>query len=278
MDRARRGAGMIDLDAYFGRIGYAGPRSITPETLSAVIGHHVVAVPFENLDVLQGREIRLDPASINDKIVISRRGGYCFEQNGLLMAVLEQMGFQVTPLAARVRIAMTREQLPPRTHMFLRVDIGGVPWMADVGVGSLTPTAALRLDTEAAQQTPHETHRIVGENGRFFHQALMGDGWVDIHEFTGESMPPIDRQLANWWTSTNPGSKFRLNLMVAIVGPKGTRAAIQNRRFTRRRGAETLETREIASPEELLELLKVEFGLRFEAGTRFDAPGAVWPA
>jgi N-hydroxyarylamine O-acetyltransferase len=128
------------------------------------------------------------------------------------------------------------------------------------------------------QVTPHDTRRIVRGDGRFFHQLKMGAEWADVCEFTGEEMPPIDRELANWWTSTNPESKFRQNLMVARAGPAGTRRAILNREYTERRGADILERREIATPEELLEILARAFGLHFPAGTRFGPPGSIWPA
>lgn len=278
-----------DLDAYFRRIGYAGDRTPTVATLSAIVGRHAASIPFENLDVLLKAGIDLELPAIERKLVHARRGGYCFEQNSLLMSVLVALGFQVTPLAARVRVQQPREAIPPRTHMFLSVLIEGVPWLADVGVGSLTPSAALRLDIETPQSTPHETHRIVREDGRFFHQALMNPGhaadeadrraddWSDVYEFTGEAMPAIDREVANWWTSTNPRAKFSQNLMVALVGPDGTRRGIQNDRFVRRRGATILETTHIASAEQLLALLHVEFGLSFPASTRFGPPGSPWP-
>jgi N-hydroxyarylamine O-acetyltransferase len=272
------GLAMIDLDRYFARIGFGGATEPNVSTLSAIVAAHGAAIPFENLDVLLGRGISLDPAAIERKLVGARRGGYCFEQNTLLMTALEQLGFRVTPLAARVRIQQPREVLPPRTHMFLRVELSGTPWLADVGVGSLTPTAALRMDTEDAQPTSHETHRIVREEGRFFHQARLGTGeWTDVYEFTGEPMPPIDRELANWWTSTSPTSKFRLNLLVARVGPEGTRFGLQNGRFIHRRGGETLASRDIAAPDELLATLAHAFSLDFPAGTRFGSGGAPWP-
>lgn len=268
----------IDLDAYLARIHYAGSRKPTLAVLNAVIAHHVAAIPFENLDVLLGRPVRLDPASLQQKLVCDRRGGYCFEQNGLLLLVLTALGFQVTPLSARVRIQMPRDFTPPRTHLFLRVEIAGEPWLADVGLGGLSPTAALRLNETGEQPTPHEPRRIVREEGRFFRQAKLGGEWSDVCEFTGEAMPLIDRELANWWTSTNPGSKFRQNLTVACAGPEGTRRTIMNREFAIRCGARIIERRELVTPADLLEVLAQHFGLCFPAGTRFGAPGSLWPS
>src|SRR5690349_15099497 len=123
----------LDLDAYLDRIGYAGPRLPTRRVLEGLHLAHTTHVPFENLDILLGRPIRLDLDSLQAKLVRDRRGGYCFEQNTLFAAGLEQMGFAVTRLAARVRFGASR--LLPRTHMLLRVDVEGEPFLADVGFG-----------------------------------------------------------------------------------------------------------------------------------------------
>src|SRR3982751_885916 len=111
-----------DLDAYFARIGYAGSRAPTLDTLHAILAAHVRTIPFENLDVLLGRGISLAPADIERKLVRDRRGGYCFEQNGLLLMVLTALGFRATPRSARVRLRHPRDSTPPRTHLFLRVE------------------------------------------------------------------------------------------------------------------------------------------------------------
>src|SRR5262245_62565608 len=118
----------IDLAAYFERIAYAGDRSPSRATLDALHLAHATHIPFEDLDILLGRPIRLDLASLQAKLVAGRRGGYCFEQNALFAAVLEQLGFAVTRLAARVRFRTDR--VLGRTHMALRVDVGGVPLLA----------------------------------------------------------------------------------------------------------------------------------------------------
>ena len=269
----------LDLNAYLTRIGYAGPSAPTLATLHAITAHHAASIPFENLDVLLGRGINVEPAAVERKLVQDRRGGYCFEQNHLLLLALLALGYDAVPLSARVRWQRPRDFIPPRTHLFVRVELDGETWLTDVGVGGISLTSAIRLNDAGEQRTLHEPRRIVRENGRFFHQVRLGEeDWHDVCEFTGEAMPPIDRELANWWTSTNPNSKFRQNLMVAIAGIDGTRCTINNREFTHRRGGEILEQRLIATPEELLDLLALRFALHFPAGTLFGPPGSPWPS
>jgi N-hydroxyarylamine O-acetyltransferase len=104
----------FDLAGYLRRVEYEGPLEPTGEVLRAVHLAHATHIPFENLDILMGRPIRLDLASLQAKLVHGGRGGYCFEQNSLLAAVLEEIGFPVTRLAARVRYGTT--MVLPRTQ------------------------------------------------------------------------------------------------------------------------------------------------------------------
>jgi N-hydroxyarylamine O-acetyltransferase len=267
----------VDLDAYFARIGYTGSRTPALATLQSIVEAHTRVIPFENLDVLLGRPIQLDAASLERKLIHEHRGGYCFEQNGLLLLVLDALGFRVAPLSARVRLQRPREFTPPRTHVFARVDIDGEPWLADVGVGGLSPTSAIRLTTDAEQPTPHETRRIVRERARLFHQARLGGVWSDVCEFTLEEMPPIDREVANWFTSAHPQSHFKSRLLVARAAPGGVRLTVLNDEFTIRQPDGRGDTRLMTSPEELLGVLEEHFGLHFPEGTRFGPPGSPWP-
>ena len=122
-----------NLDAYFARIGYAGPRTATPEVLRAIHAAHARAIPYENLDILLGREIRIDLASIERKLVHQKRGGYCFEQNCLLAAALRALGFRVTPCISRVRWQVPNDVVTPLTHLVLLVDCADRRFLSDVG-------------------------------------------------------------------------------------------------------------------------------------------------
>src|SRR5262245_22637679 len=185
----------IDLAAYFERIAYAGDRSPSRATLDALHLAHATHIPFENLDILLGRPIRLDLASLQAKLVRGKRGGYCFEQNVLFAAILEHLGFRVTRLAARVRFGSTR--LLSRTHMLLTVDIDGSTWVADVGFGG---EGLLRpLPLIAGQPARHYawTYRLVEEAGLWILQSRRGEGWHDFYAFTREPQHLVDYEVAN---------------------------------------------------------------------------------
>lgn len=258
---------MIDLDAYFRRIGHHGPRDPTIDTLHSICRAHVQTIPFENIDVLLGRPISLEPEAVMQKLVHDRRGGYCFEQNTLLLAVLEQLGFEVKPLSARVRYQRPRHFTPARTHLLARVEIDHESWLADVGVGAMSPTAALRLNTEAEQSTPHEPRRLIRERGLVFHQVKLAGEWHDVAELTLEEMPVIDRQVGNWFTSASPQSHFRNRLLVARARDEG-RVTILNDELSLRGHGGIAEKIRIVSYEHLLELLRRHFGIELPEGTK----------
>ncbi len=267
----------MDLAAYFRRVGYRGPEEPNLTLLSALTDAHSRSIPFENLDVLLERPISLQPAAVFQKLVVDQRGGYCFEQNGLFLEVLRELGFQVAPISARVRIHRPRDFTPPRTHVFLRVELDGESWLTDVGVGALSLTSPLRLAIGAEQSTRHEPRRIIEEGARLFHQVRFGEEWHDVCEFTLEEMPPIDRELANWYTSAHPESHFKNRLIIARADTDGRRVSFLNDELTLRTDDGVATTRRIASAPELLEVLKEYFGLSFPTGTRFGGSGNPWP-
>ena len=266
-----------DLAAYFARIGYTGPRAATLATLTAIHQHHVRAIPFENLDVLLGRGISLELAAIEQKLVQQKRGGYCFEQNGLLRDVLRALGFRVTPLIARVRWQVPAEVATPCTHMVLRVEVDGRGFLADAGFGSGSLFAPLALEFDREQDGSLEPRRLVRRGALAVQQTLADGVWADLYQFAIEEAPQIDFELGNWFTSTHPQSRFRQNLTVARAA-HDRRVTLFNREFAMRFADGGAEKQTLSSPDELLAVLATHFDLHFPAGTRFGPPGAPWPS
>ena len=273
----------MDLGSYFARIGYQESRAVSLETLNAIVSAHVRTIPFENLAVLLGEPISLAIADGTEKLVYRRYGGYCFEHNTLLLHVLEELGFSVTALSARSRYQWPERYSLPRTHMCLRVDLGGRTFLVDGGFGGLSPTAALEIVTDVEQETPHEPRRFVreghwkgltlrGPDAAIIHQARLGDAWHDLYELTLDPMPPVDREMGNWYTSCHPNSHFRSKLMVARATEDG-RLTLANRELTRRSRNGSTETHILRSHDELSAVLWQEFGIRLAQGTRLACAG-----
>lgn len=254
----------FDLDAYFARIGYSGPRTPTLDVLRELHRLHPYTIPFENLDPLTGQRVRLEPSAVADKLVARRRGGYCFEQNALFAQVLTQLGFRVTPLIGRVMWDREPGTVGARTHMILRIDLDDGPWMADVGFGVVTVTAPLRLVADELQQTPHETFRLVNApNGAFDLEVLTGDALdksKKIYRFDLQRAEPADYEAANWYTSTYPESLFVTQLVVCRVTPEA-RLTLFNDRFTERRQDGHGTERTLGNARELALCLRDAFGL-----------------
>lgn len=255
----------MDLTAYAARIGYTGPFAPNAEALQELHLAHATHIPFENLDILLGRPIRLDLDSLWRKLVEDNRGGYCFEQNALFAAVLEENGFRVSRLAARVRLGATG--IRPRSHMILMVEANGEKSIADVGFGGeglLYP-----IPFALNQVVSHFTwkYRIVAEGSAFVLQSQRPEGWLDLYTFTLEEQFPVDYEVSNYYTSTNPNSIFVRMVMAQLPGPD-RRLALLDRKLIERTPQGTSE---ILLPDEeaLLKVLAEDFSLRFPVGTRF---------
>jgi len=205
----------MQLDAYFSRIGYSGTRAATLETLRAIVLRHVQTIPFENLNPFAQLPVRLDLSSLEKKLVHEQRGGYCFEQNLLLWNVLQQMGFDVEGLAARVSWNAPPDASLPRTHMPLHVKLDGESHIVDVAFGGMTPTDVLRLAPGIEQTTPHEPFRFLQDGDLFTMQAKIREAWQPLYAFNLQPQLPVDYEPLNWYLSTYPHSRFVVNLIAA---------------------------------------------------------------
>ena len=262
------------LESYFARVNYAGPREPSLELLRELQYRHAHSVPFENLDVLLGRGIRLDTASLTAKLIQGRRGGYCFEQNGLFWRVLTALGFTVTPLAARVRWQVPDEVETGRSHLLLKVDLAEGPFIVDVGFGGLSPTAPFALEPGLAQATSLETYRVVSFAGGYALEALLGESWTTLYRFTLEPQPMPDQEISNWFVSTAPTSRFVLNLTVAL--PAGDRRhTLFNDQLTIRYRDGRVEERTLDGADALVETMRRYFGLDLEAIAGMEGAKAI---
>lgn len=251
----------LDLDAYYRRIGYQGPREPTLDVLRALHVLHPAALPFETLDPLLGRPVSLEIGDLQAKLVGQRRGGYCFEQNGLFRAALEEMGFAVTPLIARVVWnAPPGSPLGPHNHMLLQVDLPEGSYIADVGFGGHIASAPLRLAPEIEQPTSEAVFRLVPTGNALTLETRLPAGWTRLYRFTLEPAERSDYDMANWYASTHPDFILTRNLIAERLTPRA-RIALFNRRLTRRHADGGAEVVELASPEALARVLDLDFDL-----------------
>jgi arylamine N-acetyltransferase len=211
----------LDPAAYLTRIGYDGPTSPTEEALHARVAAHGRTIPFENLDPVLGVPVdELGPVVLEDKLVARRRGGYCYEHNGLFGFVLDALGFGVERITGRV--VWMREPdapLPAKTHQVLSVTVPGddQPFLVDVGFGGQTLSSPIRLVAGPIQQTRHEPYRIVEDGAQLMLCAQVRETWQSLYVFTTQPRPRIDLEVGSWYVSTHPSSIFVTGLTAALV-------------------------------------------------------------
>jgi N-hydroxyarylamine O-acetyltransferase len=255
------------LDDYLDRVGLAAPGAPDLETLRRLHAAHVTAIPFENLDILLGRGISLDLDRLHDKLIVQKRGGYCFEQNTLFLAVLRQIGFTVLPREARVR-AGSPAALRPRTHMVLTVEIDGGVWLADVGFGGEGLLEPVRFDAEATVPAAGLAYRVIEEGDLRVLQMRREGDWDDQYVFALQAVHPVDFEVGNWFTSTYPQSPFVRTLTAQRTTP-AVRYVLRYPAFTEIRES-GIQTREI-SRGELMPLLRRVFLIDLPDDTVFSA-------
>ncbi|MGB9226376.1 arylamine N-acetyltransferase family protein [Mycobacterium sp.] len=211
----------LDLSAYFDRIDYRGAAEPTIDVLQDLVTAHTRTIPFENLDPLLGMPIDdLSPEALTDKLVHRRRGGYCYEHNGLMGYVLSELGFQVRRFAARV-VWMLPPDAPPtaQTHTLLVVAFPSSQgtYLVDVGFGGQTPPSPLRFEIGGVQQTTHEPYRLEDRGEGLVLQTQVRGDWQALYEFAPQTRAQIDLKLGSWYVSTHPASHFVTGLMAALV-------------------------------------------------------------
>ena len=250
----------FDLQSYFSRTGFQGSASADFETLKSMMRCQLFSVPFENLDVQAGKVVSLVPEEVYEKIVERRRGGYCYEVNGLFAMALDALGFSYRYVAAR---PMTYPVRRPKTHMVIVVTLDDEQWLCDLGFGSFgirEPINLRWLDREIGQDFDTFNLTMVSERD-YLLQSLTDGAWKNLYEFNLCPQEWVDFEPANFLNSTHPDSIFVKNLMVVLQNESGKKV-LTSYQFKSVSEGMTVETR--ISPEEIPALLQQEFFLRSE--------------
>ncbi|MDH3207645.1 MAG: arylamine N-acetyltransferase [Gemmatimonadota bacterium] len=254
----------MEVDAYLRRIGYRGGRAPTTETLSRLHRAHLCAVPFENLDIPLGEPIVLSPPAFYDKVVRRRRGGFCYELNGLFAWLLEELGFEVSMLSARVFDGA--DAGPDFDHLVLLVE-SDERLIADVGFGDsfLEP---LPLDRKADVMQRDWSYRLSSREDDIVLEEKCDGSWEPQYAFT-----PQKRRLAEFapmcaYQQTSPESVFTQKTICSRATATG-RATLTHARLVVTDGAHREEV-EVASELEYRDLLRRHFAIDLGEGARVD--------
>lgn len=246
-----------EINAYLNRIGYTGGLNSTAETLRALHRTHLLSVPFDNLDIHLGRPIVLEENRIYEKIVKRKRGGFCYELNGLFAVLLRSLGFEVTLLSARV--PNDRNELGPEfDHLTLRVDMNE-PWLADVGFGD-SFIQPLPLKENIVERQSSSVYMLNRQSDRDWRLMRCREGeWRLEYAF---SMVP--RKLSDFsdmceYHQHSPFSHFTQKRVCSMATPSGRVTLSDTRLIVTEDGRK--RERYLANDEEYTSALRSEFGV-----------------
>jgi N-hydroxyarylamine O-acetyltransferase len=247
---------MIDVARYLNRINYRGPPDVSADTLRELHKAHLLAVPFENLDIHLGRPIVLEEEKLLRKIVDERRGGFCYELNGTFAALLRALGFETSMLSAGV----ARDDGsfdPPFDHMALLVKLEE-RWLADVGFGD-SFREPLLLDERGEQVQEGDAHRLVEDGEHLILQRRVDDSWKPQFRFTLEPYEFADYDEMCRYHQTSPDSPFTQHRTCSRATPEGRITLTGMRLIVTEHGDR--HERELANQDEWITALREHFAI-----------------
>jgi N-hydroxyarylamine O-acetyltransferase len=250
----------MDIEPYLRRINYTGPTEPTAYTLRELHVAHLLAVPFENLDIHLGRAIVLDEEKLLSKIVKQHRGGFCYELNGAFAALLRELGFEVAMLSAGVARAEGGFD-PPFDHMTLMVRLEE-RWLADVGFGD-SFREPLLLDSRNEQTQNGESYRLVDvSDEHLILERREAETWKPQYRFTLQPYPLSDFAEMCRYHQTSPESPFTQRRTCSIATPEGRITVTGMRLITTVRGER--DERELSGPDEYANTLREHFSVTLD--------------
>ncbi|XP_040295916.1 uncharacterized protein LOC121007781 [Bufo bufo] len=255
-----------DLNTYLQRVGlpeFKAP-SMQPSLsgLRAVHRHHLLSIPFESLSIHSGEKIHLDICWIYEKIVLRKRGGFCFENNGLHFWVLQQLGYQPRVISARVRDEVTGVYTPPLSHMLLIVELEGRRWLCDVGFGeSILEPFPLEAGWEEEQGSC--VYRLRVEGDEWYMERKEEEDWRSLYKFTLEERTFEDFRDMCEYLQTEPSSFFVRKSFCTLRLPHGRLTYMGHRLISTEytKGGGSVKTTQELNEEEIPGVLRDKFGI-----------------
>lgn len=209
---------------YLKRIGFGGKITRTAETLAELQRCHMMSVPYESIDIWRGKAGPLTYEAMYDKIVRRRRGGYCFELNGMFGWLLRELGFKTEEYFGRW-LMDEKLEIPARRHRVIRVTIGKREFIADVGVGQRAPLTPLEFVCGKVQRCEGVDYRIVRDRRLgYVQEARLKGVWTKVYSFDLAPQEPIDFMYVHYFCVNAPDSFFRGNLIVHLPTENGRKS------------------------------------------------------
>ncbi len=251
----------FDLETYLHRINFSGGIDVSQDTLARLHHAHFYSIPFENFDILLGRGINLDPQAVFNKLVLKKRGGYCFELNSLFLQALKALGFKARALLARVHLT----GIPSgRGHQLELITIDGRNWLADVGFGGNSPRMPIPMELDNPVTKDGQTTRLTdgGDFGTMF-QILENHEWKNLYSFDLGHVFPADIAYGNHYTSTHPDTFFTFSRVAGRPLPGGEITLLDQTLKITVNGKEEVQT--LPDSPAYLDAIKMNLGIELDA-------------
>lgn len=252
-----------ERDAYLKRIGYGEKIKTDRECLDSLMQHQLCSIPFENLESFtEGRIPSLESDAVYEKIVVRKRGGYCFELNKLFCELLDKLGFQVFPVA--VRILWKKDKLPPALHRATIVTLDDGIYYCDVGYGGPGPKSPVKLENSIHRERDGEfrvTLKPDNTNGEILVERKKEERFLPLLRFALHPAEEADFETMNYYCAKSPNVLFTQKRVVSICKPEGS-VALTGDVLTIRKEDGSMETKVSRSEETVRRWLDFYFGLK----------------
>lgn len=250
----------VNVENYLSRISFPDEPQVNIRTLASLHRHHIQCVPFENLDIHYGRKISLEISHIEEKIIANRRGGFCYEQNGLFCELLRQLGFEVKMISARV--SGDTEYGPEFDHMVLVVELGE-EWLVDVGFGD-NFWEPIKLKVGEVQEDPAGFYRIEKHDSNYLRMESSKDKvtFSPQYIFTETEREIEDYEGMCEYHQTSPESHFTRERVCTLATGTGRITLRDNHQIETIDGQKTIT--EVMNEEEYARILKERFEIEIK--------------
>ncbi|CAH2307797.1 arylamine N-acetyltransferase, pineal gland isozyme NAT-10-like [Pelobates cultripes] len=252
----------MDVNAYLHRIGITATTAPSVVALRELHRQHLLSIPFESLSIHCGEKIILDHGLLYEKLVVKRRGGFCYENNGLFLWVLQVLGYKPRVLSARVKNRFTGVYGPPFDHMILTVELEGRQWLCDVGFGEGI-REPLPLEAGWEEEQDNLVYRLREDMGEWFLEKKKDGNWSSLYKFTLETKHFEEFKEMCEYHQMSPSSIFFCKSFCSFQLPRGRLTYMGHRliqtEFTE--NGEVVKTTQQLKDNEILDVLKDQFGI-----------------
>jgi N-hydroxyarylamine O-acetyltransferase len=259
----------MEVKKYLERINYGDRTEATVAVLNILQKKHLLSVPFENLDIHYNNPIKLNRPDIYNKVVGGRRGGFCYELNGIFYELLNSIGFDVKMVSARVFNQKHETFSPEFDHLAIITKIDSINYLTDVGFGEFAFTP-LKIELSTILHDERGVFRIEKYDEEYYQVSKQADeSWIPEYMFTLKARDLNEFRQRCHYNQTSPSSHFTQNKFCSLATEKGRVTVTANKiKITE---GDTIIELPVNGEEEFLKALRKYFQIRLNETAQFTS-------